>query len=102
GPTRVDVGGGEKLYAFGEYVLVEHQHVVGDVEDLVEDRPAGADGVLSDLVELGVGVDRRLGVAGHVDLGHHGDVSCARVGDDLADVVLGEETTVGAAVEDQG
>ena len=46
-----------------------------------------------------VGGDGGLAVAGHVDFGDDGDVPLGRVGDDLAEVVLGVVAAVRQAVE---
>ena len=95
----MDVGAREQFDELVEDVLVELDHVVGDGQYLVEDAPSGPHRDLADLAEFGVGVDGGLGVAGHVDLRDHRDVPLGGVGDDLADVVLGEEAAVRAPVE---
>ena len=49
--------------------------------------------------ELRVRRDRGLRVARHLDLGHDGHEPIARVGDDLADVILRVEAAVTLTVE---
>src|SRR5699024_951662 len=48
--------------------------------------------------EFGVGGDRGLHVAGHIDLGHHLDAILLGVGDDLGNVLLGVVPAVWPAV----
>src|SRR6202000_975423 len=73
-----------------------------EVDDVVVDAPARPDTerlrVLSAQPELRIGSDRRLGVSWHVDLWHHVDGALRRVGDDLAQIVLRVEASVGTAV----
>jgi len=74
-----------------EGLLLARAEDVGDgpvAARLDRERPARAG-------ELGVGGQGRRGVAGHLDLGHDGDMARRGVSDDLADLVLGVEPAVG-------
>ena len=55
---------------------------------------------VAEVAEARVRGDRRLRVTGHLDLGHDRHESVARVGDDLADVVLRVEAAVSLLVVD--
>ncbi len=106
-------GGGDLVAAERDVRRVEHVHdlvedlaeepeaLFGGVEHLGADAPGGAD-----LVRLLAGPEervrghRRFHVSRHVDLGDDRHAVCARVPDDLAQVVLRVETAVGPAVED--
>ena len=48
--------------------------------------------------QLGIGSDSRLGVAGHLDLGHDGDLPRSGVGHEVAELVLRVEAAVGGAI----
>ena len=85
----MDVLRGEQVHDFGEHVLQQF-------EGRFLARAQVGRGVLA--AHAGDGVHRLAGMAGHLDLGNDGHVALRGVGDDLPDVVLGEEAAVGAFI----
>src|SRR5437879_2699290 len=79
---------------------IEADGRVSGAEDVLVHAPAGPyrDGV-SRVAELGIRGDGGLGMARHLDLRHDRHEARGGVGDDLADIVLRIEATVGLAVE---
>ena len=85
----VDVFRGEEVHDLGEHFL----------QQLESRFLAGAQVVRRILAaHAGDGVYRLAGMAGHLDLGDDGHVALRGVGDDLPDVVLGEEAAIGAFI----
>ena len=94
----VDPRAGGQLHQFGHDILDElvgalladAQRGEPDLDALVERRSLAVAG------QLRVGGERRIGMAGQIDLRHDGHVPARRVGDDLAVVVLRVVATASA------
>lgn len=91
--AEVDVGAGEDIHHLVEHVRAELDGGVIDVQHVPGNAPAGAhlDRLLAAVVsvtvaKLGVGGNRGLHMAGHVNLRHHRHVPLRSVGDDLRQV----------------
>jgi hypothetical protein len=97
--TDVHEGGGEELDDLVEDVAEELDRALLHVEHVRVDAPFGPRLQLCPRdAEVGVRSDRRLRVAGELDLGHDGDAPRGRIRHDLADVVLRVEAAVRPAV----
>ena len=88
--AQVDVGRGEEVADLVEDIVEEEEHgVAAGTEEGVGEARLGHTRRLSGAGERGVGVEGGFGVAGEVDLGHHGDMAGGGIGHDLADVGVG-------------
>src|SRR6185503_16777267 len=92
-PSYMDVGPREEVDDFGEYVLEERERGVVRTEDVLVHAPRRAHLEWTrSAAELGVCRERRLRVSRHFDLRDNRYVSLFRVLNDVADLVLGEES----------
>ena len=82
----------------GEELIEEIiDRVAGGIEYRVHDAPVALDGVRSrSAAQFRVTDQPAGGVGRHVELRHHPDAAVIRIGDDLADLFLGEVESVGA------
>ena len=84
----------KQRHHFGQYVLKEDKGALFIVEQVVVHAPVMRHHGRRHRAKFGIGRDSRLRVAGHVYLGHDGDVAIGRVAHDIAHLVLRVETTV--------